>query len=279
MTPGAAPVVLFGALVGAATAALFLPARLARASERLVRTNVSGRRVPAVLGDPLLAGALAGALAVGAASIAGWSEAAAGRVPIALTIVMAALGGAGRLDDLRGDEPARGFRGHLSARRLTGGIIKIVAGGVSGLAAGMIIAGTSDFTLVIETGLLVALAANLLNLLDRAPGRAQKVWLLLALPLFAAGSRDWAIAAGGLLGASLVCLPADLSERAMLGDTGANPLGAAVGLGLALSLERPGRVAAIALLLLLNAASERISFSSIIENAPFLRAVDRMGRK
>jgi hypothetical protein len=162
---------------------------------------------------------------------------------------------------------------------LTGGIVKIVAGGASGLVAGAIVAGTEDVALVIETGLLVALGANLLNLLDRAPGRAQKVWLLLALPLLVGGAREWGIAAAGLLGASLACLPADLSERGMLGDTGANPLGAVAGLGLALSLERPGRLVALGVLLLLNAASERVSFSSIIENTPFLRSVDRMGRK
>jgi hypothetical protein len=279
VTSGTVPVVLFGAVVGAATAALLLPTRLARAPERLVRTNVSGRRVPAVLGGPLTAGAVVGVLAVGAASAIGWDEAVADRVLLATAIVVAALGAAGRLDDLRGDEPARGFRGHLSARRLTGGIVKIVAGGASGLVAGAIVAGTEDVALVIETGLLVALGANLLNLLDRAPGRAQKVWLLLALPLLVGGAREWGIAAAGLLGASLACLPADLSERGMLGDTGANPLGAVAGLGLALSLERPGRLVALGVLLLLNAASERVSFSSIIENTPFLRSVDRMGRK
>jgi hypothetical protein len=65
----------------------------------------------------------------------------------------------------------------------------------------------------------------------------------------------------------------------MLGDAGANPLGAAAGVGLAVALSQGGRIAAIALLLVLNAASEVVSFSRVIERVPWLRFVDRIGRE
>ena len=65
----------------------------------------------------------------------------------------------------------------------------------------------------------------------------------------------------------------------MLGDAGANPVGAALGLGLALTLDRPGRIVAIAALVVLTAASEVWSFSSVIERTPGLRVLDAAGRR
>lgn len=279
MTSDAAPAVLLGVVCGAGVAGAWLRVRRGHVPEQLMRVNVSGRRVPAVLGGPLVAGCLVALAVLQTAAAMGWDDARAGTASAAVALAVVAMAAAGRFDDLRGDEPARGFRGHLSARRMTGGIVKIVAGGLSGLAAGAILAGGSEPLFVIETAALVALAANLLNLLDRAPGRAAKAWFLGALPLIVAGAPAWGIAAAGLLGASFVCAVPDLAERGMLGDAGANPLGAALGVGIALSLDRPGRVAVVILLLALNAVSERISFSRVIERTPFLSAVDRLGRK
>jgi UDP-GlcNAc:undecaprenyl-phosphate GlcNAc-1-phosphate transferase len=74
-------------------------------------------------------------------------------------------------------------------------------------------------------------------------------------------------------------LPADLSARGMLGDAGANPLGAVWGLGLAAATGTFGRIVTIAVLLVLNLASERWSFSAAIDRTPILSALDRLGRK
>jgi hypothetical protein len=131
----------------------------------------------------------------------------------------------------------------------------------------------------IEVGAVVALTANLVNLLDRAPGRAGKVVLAAAVAPALWGPADWTVAAAGLLGAAVAVLGPDLRERAMLGDAGANPLGAVVGLGLATSMQTPGRLVVIAVLLALNAVSERWSFSRAIERTPFLAALDRLGRR
>ena len=132
---------------------------------------------------------------------------------------------------------------------------------------------------VLVVGVLVALGANTFNLLDRAPGRAGKLWLLAAVPLFVWGSSMWAVAAAGMGGALVAVLPADLGARGMLGDAGANPLGAVWGLGLATATGDAGRVIAIALLVVLNAASERWSFSRAIERVGWLRSLDQLGRK
>lgn len=250
-----------------------------------MRTNVAGERVPAVLGEAVLVGSAGVVACIVAGGLAGWDVLEGVRVPAALATVVVVMAAAGRWDDLRGDERPRGFGGHLGALkggRITGGLVKIAAGGAAGLTCGLILSGellSGDLWMVLEAVFLVALSANLLNLLDRAPGRAAKLWLVLAVPLFAFGEPVWAIAASGMLGTVLCLLPSDLGERAMLGDMGANPLGAAVGLGLLVSLERPYRVAAILVLLALNLASERYSFSTIMERNALLKKFDGLGRR
>jgi hypothetical protein len=81
-----------------------------------------------------------------------------------------------------------------------------------------------------------------------------------------------------LAGATAVWLFADLTERGMLGDSGANMLGAVLGAGAVLTLGLPGRVALLAVLAGLTLASERWSFSSAIDRFAPLRWLDRLGR-
>ncbi|NAZ78215.1 hypothetical protein GTQ99_22795, partial [Kineococcus sp. T13] len=124
---------------------------------------------------------------------------------------------------------------------------------------------------------------NLLNLFDLRPGRAAKVALVAAasLAVGAPGSRGAAAArppAAGVAGACAAVLPADLAGRSMLGDTGANALGALLGVCALARWGRTGRGAALAVVLALTLASERISFSRVIEAVPLLRELDRLGR-
>jgi hypothetical protein len=119
-------------------------------------------------------------------------------------------------------------------------------------------------------GVVVAGSANLLNLLDLRPGRALKVALLGAA----------ALGRPGLVGVAAVLLPDDLAERTMLGDAGANALGAVLGLALADRLRsRPSTAAAAGVLVALTAASEVVSFSRVIDATPPLRRLDRLGRR
>lgn len=270
MTPVPAPAA--GAALGAAVARALLPTAVGRAPGALRRTNVSGASVPASLGGPVACGALAGAVLAAATG-----DRAARRAAASTGGLVAVLALAGLVDDLRGDEPARGFGGHVRAAargEVTGGAVKVAAGGAAGLAVGLRHGRGS----ALETAALVALAANLVNLLDRAPGRAAKVALAAGAPLVAAGAPAWATASAGLWGALAACVPADLREDAMLGDAGANPVGAVLGLGLALSLSRPARAFALLALAALNAASELWSFSALIDRTPWLYALDRAGR-
>jgi hypothetical protein len=131
---------------------------------------------------------------------------------------------------------------------------------------------------LLAAGVLV-LATNVFNLLDLRPGRATKAFVLLGAGL-AIGSADlrslWAL---GLFAApALVAGTYDLRERAMLGDSGSNLLGALAGLWLVLTLSGTGQLVALALLAAITLYGEFRSISVLIERTPGLRQLDSWGR-
>ena len=168
---------------------------------------------------------------------------------------IAAVAAIGFADDLwSGGE--RGFRAHLASRKTTG-VLKLVGIPLVGLAA----------TRRLSGALLVGLAANFLNQLDTRPGRALKAYML-AAPL-----------AGAPLGAAVILAPYDLREMAMLGDSGANALGAVLGLSSVSKLTGRGRWAAIGALTGLTLLGETRSLGELIERTPLLRELDALGRQ
>ena len=64
----------------------------------------------------------------------------------------------------------------------------------------------------------------------------------------------------------------------MLGDAGANALGAMLGASAA-GLPRPARIALLAGIAGLTAASEKVSFTKVIERTTPLRWLDMLGRR
>ena len=70
----------------------------------------------------------------------------------------------------------------------------------------------------------------------------------------------------------------DVTERAMLGDTGANLAGGLAGLVIVLALGATGQLVALALLLAVTVYGEFRSISALIERTPVLRTLDRIGR-
>ncbi|MET0902042.1 MAG: hypothetical protein ABWZ52_02275 [Acidimicrobiales bacterium] len=188
----------------------------------------------------------------------------------------------GLIDDLLGTEEDRGFVGHLRALqrgRLTTGAMKLFGGGVVAIVLTAAPGEVSGRRLLADAA-LVALAANLGNLLDRAPGRTIKVGLMAYVPIaLVAGTGPVGLALASVVGAAAGLLPADLGERLMLGDTGANLLGAVLGLAVVLETSRPVRTGVLIALVLLNLASERVSFSRVIDATPGLRHLDRLGRR
>ncbi|SNR86861.1 hypothetical protein SAMN06272737_13332 [Blastococcus mobilis] len=267
------------ALAGAAAAraalagAGALTARSAGAPWR--RVNYAGRPVT-LLGGPALAASATATAVLGAP--VGTRAAAA--------LVGAVSGLVGGYDDLAGARPEqardKGFAGHLAALRagrISAGAVKVAGIGAAAAAAAVLTRRGSGPGAIVDgvlsTG-LVAGTANLVNLLDLRPGRAGKAGALVA----AAGLGG---AAGGLvagpLGATLAVLPADLGEQVMLGDCGANAVGALLGLRLAALRGRASRAGLLAGVVALTLASEKVSFTKVIEATPGLRELDRLGRR
>ncbi|WP_243896442.1 hypothetical protein [Actinomyces bowdenii] len=131
------------------------------------------------------------------------------------------------------------------------------------------------------SAVVVASWANVINLLDLRPGRALKAAGAGAALLLAAPGRPQATRrlAAGALGTVAAALPEDLGEETMLGDTGANALGALLGTALAAHPSRALRLGAGAAGVALILASERVSFSRVIERTPVLAALDALGRR
>jgi UDP-N-acetylmuramyl pentapeptide phosphotransferase/UDP-N-acetylglucosamine-1-phosphate transferase len=80
------------------------------------------------------------------------------------------------------------------------------------------------------------------------------------------------------IGAVLLALPYDLRERAMLGDAGANALGALLGVATVLDSTHTFRLVALGLMVLVTAAGARPGLSRVIESVGPLRRFDRAGR-
>ncbi|MBO0830945.1 MAG: hypothetical protein J2P29_03135 [Actinobacteria bacterium] len=237
------------------------------------RTNYQGETVTLLAGPAVALGGIAGILASGASRR---NQAAA---------VVAVTGAAvfGGYDDLAGDRTSTGLRGHLRALldgELTTGVVKLAGIGASGMVAALVADAGPDSGGVVDRLInagLIAGAANLVNLFDLRPGRAIKATAL-AGALVAAGPGG-AGAVSAPVAAALALLPEDLGERAMLGDAGANALGALLGTAAATTLPRPARVAALAAIVGLTAASEVVSFSRVIERTRPLRWLDMLGRR
>jgi UDP-GlcNAc:undecaprenyl-phosphate/decaprenyl-phosphate GlcNAc-1-phosphate transferase len=190
----------------------------------------------------------------------------------------------GFLDDSlgRGEAPGtpRGWRGHWAALRagsLSTGAIKAI--GALALAAYVVSGrGLEDWRYLADVALLV-LATNLFNLLDLRPGRAEKGLVLLAAGLCLGA---WTLLPlellGIFLGPVLVGAWLTLAERAMLGDTGANLIGAIAGVWLLTTLGADARLFALAMVSALTIYGEIRSISATIDSVPPLRWLDSLGR-
>ena len=275
-----------GMTVAASLVAGFLAGRLTwmllrgtLASERFVAVNLRGNPIAT-------AGGLVVVLAVltveGGRAASGWPP-DAGRAAVLAAVVGFAL--LGLLDDLAGGGDARGFRGHLASLargRLTTGGAKLLGGAAVAVIAVATVApsgpGRSSLMLLAD-GALVALAANLANLLDRAPGRVIKASAGALAVLVAATRAAPSLAPVVLAAAAALAIALDdLHERVMLGDTGANALGGVLGLGVVMTGSTTTRLATLAVVAGLNLVAEVVSFSRVIESVAPLRAIDRAGR-
>lgn len=264
---------LLGAVIGAAATAGLERAAAKLPKERRApfeRTNHRGETVTLLEGPIAVLGALAGVAA----------SRSDRRVKAAALLAGSVSGAVGAYDDLAGATETKGFRGHLTALRrgeVTSGAVKILGVGAAGLAAAALLPrrskGFGGVVEIVADGALIAGTANLANLLDLRPGRALKGITALSAPVALVGP------AAAVVGAAVASAPSDLGERSMLGDCGANGLGAITGTALASALPRPLKVLALGAVVALNLASEKVSFTKVIANTPVLDKIDQWGRR
>jgi len=277
-------VILSGLLLSGALAALLLgPWLRDMAATGLVRQNYRGRTVAFPAGAVLVVCSL---LALAPLAILDDRAGLELLDPELRRWMVYVLGVAllGLVDDVlgRGGDAAtpRGWRGHARALvdgRFSAGVIKAV--GALALAAyatsGL---GRQGLDYVADL-LLLLLATNFFNLLDLRPGRVEKAFALLLAGLCLGA---WTAAPleilGIFIGPVLVGAAFTLRERAMLGDTGSNLVGALAGVSLLVALPDAGRVVALAIVAALTLYGEFRSISRTIENVPPLRALDSLGR-
>jgi UDP-GlcNAc:undecaprenyl-phosphate GlcNAc-1-phosphate transferase len=276
---------LFAAALGAGAARLaFTRARRAASEGRLPGPDAKSWNRVNHRGEPvtLLEGP---AYAVGAAAAVACVPGVP--APLRCAAVGAALGAGafGVYDDLYGNGDRRGMRGHLSALtrgEVTTGGAKVLGIGGVGLVAGALVRRNPDDSLIDKmlAGVVIAAGANAVNLLDLRPGRAIKAAALAAVPgLLESGAPGTSAVRGAALGAALALLPEDLDEQAMLGDAGANAMGAVLGTVAAASATRAGLLWRAAALTAVTLASEKVSFTKVIANCTPLRALDGLGRR
>ena len=275
-------------LVSVGVAAAVVPAAVrGLLNQGFVRENYRGRLVAFPAGIALIAASL-----VALVPLALVDQLDDGKVfrSEAGAVVTYVLGVAllGLIDDVVGsalsdqDGPAapRGWRGHARATlhgRFSTGTLK--AAGSLGIALFVLRGrGIDTGEYLLATALLV-LATNLFNLLDLRPGRSAKALILLGAGV-TIGTRDvhplWTL--GLFIGPVLVFLPLDLRERAMLGDTGSNVIGAIAGLWLVLALSTLAQGIALGVIAVVTVYGEFRSLSELIERTPLLRQLDSLGR-
>jgi UDP-GlcNAc:undecaprenyl-phosphate/decaprenyl-phosphate GlcNAc-1-phosphate transferase len=252
------------------------------ASPALARRNYRNRVVPTAGGIYLVLTVLlveGGRAVLGALGVGEEPGLTLARSEVLFAVVGFAF--LGLVDDLAAVGTDRGFRGHLGALRdgrVTTGLLKLFGGAAVAIVL-VATPGFKDGRGLLVDAMLIALAANFANLLDRAPGRVIKCGLVAYLPLaIALGAAPVGIAIAPVMGAAIGLLGDDLRERLMLGDTGANVIGAVLGLGMVLGASEGWRLAVMLTLLGLNVAAEMVSFSRVIDAVPPLRAFDRLGR-
>jgi len=201
----------------------------------------------------------------------------------------------GLIDDQFGSASAKGLKGHLDQLRhgrVTTGALKI-----AGLTLGALVAAAGESqgepatgqlgpdaplasrsrrvtTLAVNT-VLVAGLSNLINLLDLRPGRALKAATVPASAALWGQGRPLAVST---LTGIAAALPSDLTERSMLGDCGAGALGASVGVAAMRSWPFGLKALVGVGLVGLTLASEKMSFSAVIDRTDWLRRLDQLGR-
>ncbi|WP_051463003.1 hypothetical protein [Haloglycomyces albus] len=246
-----------GAVAAGATTAAVSGIKRSKRADALERINHQGNPVSLAEGPGVTIGATS-------AAIAGATNPQYATAAACSGFVSGAVGLYDDLADTKG-ESAKGLKGHLGALRkgrLSAGTVKILGISAAGVASAALVDANNApqprrrrLLSTVVGGGVIAGAANLINLFDLRPGRALKVATVSstllaskpgkAAPYSAGAGVNTAIAVES---AAATALPDDLQGKTMLGDCGANSVGALLGLSYVARTGLVGRSLALAVI-------------------------------
>ncbi|MCK8817535.1 hypothetical protein MWH28_09220 [Natroniella sulfidigena] len=240
----------------------------------LVATNYAGEEIPIGYGILLVINSII-ILTVGI-NLGVYSLQVGG----ALLYLIVTAGVLGIIDDYYGDHQNSGLSGHLGEfianSNVTTGLLKAV---FISLIVFLLITELVDGLVGITINfLLVVLMTNFINLLDLRPGRALKGFIIVSVPLFLVTTSLFDRLIIPLLVMILIMLPVDLKAEAMLGDVGANLLGAFLGLSLVFSAPESYKILIVLFLVAMHIYTEKVSLTEVIAQNEFLDRLDKLGR-
>jgi UDP-N-acetylmuramyl pentapeptide phosphotransferase/UDP-N-acetylglucosamine-1-phosphate transferase len=261
-------------LPAAAAAYLLLPSlkSMLEASGAL-RTNFLGKSIPTGLGIAFVPAAMAGGLTLM------FLEGTDRELLLLFTFGVTVMGFAGIIDDLLGGRSVKGIQGHigcLAAGELTTGALKAIFGtGAAAVISAYISSGKLEW---IVNLIIIALFTNLLNLMDLRPGRAVKSFFFLwGVSYFLKSTTGYAYLMLPLAGCLIAYLPLDVKGKGMMGDSGSNALGIAMGIYYCLCVGLNQKIVIMAALALLQLVFEKYSFTGMVNKSRILRFLDGFG--
>jgi len=214
----AASLVVMAALLGGVVGSLLLGSPIGRLGP--TTPNFRGFHLPVNLG--IVVGITVVATRLLLVAVIGIAGGSLGLSLVAQlgAVVLVFLGGL--YDDLQ-SEPEHGVLRQVSSLvrgKAAPGVVKLVLAVAAGVVA--VAADGGDGIDYLLGAPVIAGFANLGNLLDVRPGRSIKFFLPVAVAVGALGWPDQEMLLTAVaFGAALAVLPADIGERAMLGDAGA----------------------------------------------------------
>lgn len=196
-----------------------------------------------------------------------------------LLISMAAMCILGAIDDVWGSREVGGFKGHFKKlfqeHKLTTGALKAFGGGIVALIAAWHFS-EGDILRFLIGSLLIALTTNTINILDLRPGRASAAFFFILFLTFAASG--WhlypQIFVIVLSIITLIFYLFDRQAKIMMGDSGSNMLGSALGILIVINCGLIFQLIMVIMQLLLQLYSEKNSITKLIEQKKFLRVID-----
>ncbi|ARK31381.1 hypothetical protein [Halalkalibacter krulwichiae] len=199
---------------------------------------------------------------------------------IASFIFVLAIWLLGLIDDVFGKPYPKGLKGHviyfLKNKKVTTGLVKAI-GTVVATILYLFSSETRSLITYMIAFLLLTGIPHVMNLFDTRPLRVWKLTLCCTIFILALSPLPSFLFVVMVLTLFYIWYVLEGYRKAMLGDNGATLVGAILAIVIINQLTITVQYGLLLFVLVLILAAEKYSFSALIENSSFLKAVDRLG--